>query len=404
MKKKKCCVIGLGYIGIPTSIVAAGAGFNVVGVDINTEIVNSLNEGVIPIIEPNLNKEFQAVLNKNFKAQIKPCKADIFIISVPTPFNKKSKKSPTPDISYVLGAVKSIIPFIQENNLIILESTSPVGTTNKIAEIIYKDTGLNDNKLNIAYCPERVLPGNIIKEIKENDRVIGGINNKSAKAAKAFYSEFCRGELKITDTKTAELVKLTENSFRDVNIAFANELSMICSDLEIDASELIRIANCHPRVNILNPGTGVGGHCIAVDPWFIVSSSPDKSNLIKTARDVNNKKTEWVSEKIKDFVQKFICQKNKKPLIGCFGLTFKPDIDDIRESSAIKVIKSLILDDYKVICCEPNLNFVEEINLKSSSYLIDNCDILVFLVAHKQFKNLNIQNKEILDFCNALNY
>jgi len=303
MKKKKCCVIGLGYIGIPTSIVAARAGFNVVGVDINNEIVNSLNEGVIPIIEPNLNKEFQEVLNINFKAQIKPCKADIFIISVPTPFSKKFKKFPTPDISYVLSAVKSIIPFIKENNLIILESTSPVGTTDKIAEIIFKDTGLNEKKLNIAYCPERVLPGNIIEEIKENDRVIGGINNESAIEAKAFYSEFCRGELKITDTKTAELVKLTENSFRDVNIAFANELSMICSDLEIDTSELIRIANCHPRVNILTPGPGVGGHCIAVDPWFIVSSSPDKSNLIKTARDVNNKKTEWVFEKIKDFSQ-----------------------------------------------------------------------------------------------------
>ena len=403
MKKKKCCVIGLGYIGIPTAIVAAGAGLNVVGVDINTEVVKSLNNGIIPIKEPNLNKEFQEVLNKNFRAQIKPCNADIFIISVPTPFKKKSKKFPTPDISYVLSAVKSVIPYIKENNLIILESTSPVGTTNTIAEMVFKDTGLNEDKLNIAYCPERVLPGKIIKEIKENDRVIGGINNKSALAAKEFYSEFCRGELKITDTKTAELVKLTENSFRDVNVAFANELSMICSDLEIDTSELIRIANCHPRVNILNPGPGVGGHCIAVDPWFIVSSSPDKSNLIKAARDVNNRKTEWVTEKIKDLAQNFIYQKSKKPLIGCFGLTFKPDIDDIRESPAIKVIKKLILDEYNIICCEPNLNFVEEINLNTSKYLIDNCDILVFLVAHKEFKNLNTQNKKILDFCNALN-
>ena len=230
MKKKKCCVIGLGYIGIPTSIIAASAGFNVIGVDINPDVVCSLNKGVIPIIEPNLNKEFKKILNKNFEAKIKPCKADIFIISVPTPFKKNSIDFPTPDISYVLSAVKSIIPFIEEDNLIILESTSPVGTTDNIAKLIFEDTGLSKEKLKIAYCPERVLPGNIIQEIKENDRVIGGINNKSALEAKAFFSEFCRGELKLTDTKTAELVKLTENSFRDVNVAFANELSMICSD------------------------------------------------------------------------------------------------------------------------------------------------------------------------------
>ena len=402
MKKKKCCVIGLGYIGIPTSIIAASAGFNVIGVDINPDVVDNLNKGVIPIIEPNLNKEFQKILNKNFQAKTKPCKADIFIISVPTPFKKNSENFPKPDISFVLDAVKSIIPFIEEDNLIILESTSPVGTTDNIAKLIFEDTGLSKEKLKIAYCPERVLPGNIIQEIKENDRVIGGINNESALEAKAFFSEFCRGEFKLTDTETAELVKLTENSYRDVNIAFANELSMICSDLEINTSELINIANCHPRVNILNPGPGVGGHCIAVDPWFIISSSPEKSNLIKTARDVNNKKTEWVVEKIKESAKKFNFQNNKKPLIGCFGLTFKPDIDDIRESPAISIIKKLILDDYEIICCEPNLNFIKDINLNSSKHLIDNCDILVFLVAHKQFKNLNLQNKKILDFCNAI--
>jgi len=402
MKKKKCCVIGLGYIGIPTSIIAANAGFNVTGVDINSETVRSLNKGVIPIIEPHLDKAFKKVINKNFKVQIKPCKADIFIISVPTPFKKEFKNFPTPDISYILSAVESIIPFINENNLIILESTSPVGTTNNIAEIIFKGTGLSEDKLKIAYCPERVLPGNIIKEIKENDRVIGGINNESALEAQSFYSEFCRGEFKLTDTKTAELVKLAENSFRDVNIAFANELSMICSDLEIDTSELIRISNCHPRVNILNPGPGVGGHCIAVDPWFIVSSVPDKSTLIRTARDVNNQKTEWVIERIKEFAQKFFYQNKRKPLIGCFGLTFKPNIDDMRESPALRVIKKLILDDYNITCCDPNISFAKNINFNSSKYLVENCDIFVLLVAHKEFKSLKLKSNNILDFCNAL--
>ena len=403
MNKKKCCVIGLGYIGIPTSIVAATSGFEVIGVDKNPKIVKSLNNGIIPIIEPNLNNEFQTIIRKKaFRAQTKPCDADIFIIAVPTPFNKNIKVIPTPDISHVLDAVESIIPFLKKNNLIILESTSPVGTTEEISTRIFNKTDFNEKQIKIAYCPERVLPGKIIKEIRENDRVIGGINLESAIEAKTFYSNFCKGEYKLTNTKTAELVKLTENSFRDVNIAFANELSMICSQLEINTNEVINIANCHPRVNILNPGPGVGGHCIAVDPWFIVSEVPEQSILIRTAREVNNKKTEWVVSKIKDSIEEFFKEKQKKPLIGCFGLTFKPNVDDIRESSAIKIIRKLILENHEVICCDPNIVFAENIKLYSAENLINNCDILIFLVAHNEFKSLNFQNQIILDFCNAL--
>ena len=299
------------------------------------------------IAEPNLKESFNKVINKKvFKAQSYPANADIFIIAVPTPF-KKFRKVPTPDISYILDAIKSIIPFLKKDNLVILESTSPVGTTEKISEIIFNESNLNKNNLNISYCPERVLPGNILNEIRENDRVIGGINEESALAAKEFYSKFCIGKFNITDAKTAELVKLTENSFRDINIAFANELSIICSNLGINSTELIKIANCHPRVNILTPSPGVGGHCIAVDPWFIVSKFPKESQLIRTAREVNKKKTLWVIEKINSVSSKFEDENNRKPIIGCFGLTFKPDVDDIRESAAIEIINSLLEKNLK---------------------------------------------------------
>lgn len=403
MKKNKCCVIGLGYIGIPTSIVAASSGFNVVGVDIDFKIVESLNAGIIPIIEPNLDLAFkETIIKKTFKAQTKPCFADIFIIAVPTPFKNKQQFYPIPDTSFILNAIESIIPFLRKDNLILLESTSPVGTTEKVAKIIFEKSGLNQDELNIAYCPERVLPGRILQEIKENDRVIGGINEKSAIYAKNFYSNFCSGKFQLTNTKTAELVKLTENSFRDVNIAFANELSMICSEFGIDTNKLIDIANYHPRVNILKPGPGVGGHCIAVDPWFIVSDLPNQSILIRTAREVNNKKTEWVIEKIKNVADNFKNENKLKPIIGCFGLAFKPDIDDIRESSAMKIVENLISDNHDVICCDPNVSFVDNIKITSIKDLIKKSDILVFLVAHKEFKGLNIQNQTILDFCNAL--
>ena len=402
MNRNKCCVIGLGYIGIPTAIVAARAGFDLVGVDKNKEIVDNLNKGVIQISEPKLESELRKIINqKKFKAQYKPCNADIFIIAVPTPFKEKSNQIPSPDISFVLNAIESIIPFIQKNNLIILESTSPLGTTEKIALKILKETSLNEKQLKIAYCPERVLPGKILQEIIENDRVIGGINESSSKAAESFYLNFCTGKIHLTNAKTAELIKLSENTFRDINIAFANELSIICAKEAIDVNEVIKIANNHPRVNILNPGIGVGGHCIAVDPWFIASKYPKESKLIKTAREVNNNKTKWVTSKIKFSALYFEEKFNKKPLIGFFGLTFKPNVNDIRESSALKIINQLAIEKFNIICCEPNLNQVENIKLNSISYLLKNCDIFVFLVAHKEFRNIDIDNEFVLDFCNA---
>lgn len=398
--KKKCCVIGLGYIGLPTSIIAASSGFEVIGVDKKTEVVEGLNKGIIHIVEPNLKESFQKIIdNKLFTAQTEPSIADVFLIAVPTPFKKKGDKIPSPDISYILEAVDAIIPYLREGNLLILESTSPVGTTDKIAEIIFQKTDFNPNTLNIAYCPERVLPGNILKEIISNDRVIGGINSRSAEYAKHFYSKFCLGKYNLTNTKTAELVKLTENSFRDVNIAFANELSMICSQLKINTQELIDIANCHPRVNILNPSPGVGGHCIAVDPWFIVSRFPKKATLIKTAREVNLKKTNWVINEINSAASSFLDINKKRPLIGCFGLTFKPDIDDIRESAAIKITKELIRQEHNIICCDPMIEFADGLILKSQNYLIKKCDICIFLVAHSKFTDINLKSKEVLDFC-----
>ena len=402
MKIEKCCVVGLGYIGLPTAIISAISGFQVIGVDTNCKLVEDLNNGLIHILEPDIELEFEKICKKKtFKAQDKPCNSDVFIIAVPTPFKYKLDSNPIPDISFVLDAVESIIPYLKKNNLIILESTSPVGTTEKLARKIYKETSLKPGQIKIAYCPERVLPGKILKEIIENDRVIGGINKESALAAKDFYLNFSKGNFKLTDTKTAELVKLTENAFRDVNIAFANELSMICSELDIDTNELINIANSHPRVNILNPGPGVGGHCIAVDPWFIVSKVPDKSILIKTAREVNIKKTLWVTDKIKSSISKFENTYKRRPNIGCFGLTFKPDVDDIRESPAIKIIKNLIQINHNVVCCDPNVNFVDNLRIENSSYLLENCEILIFLVNHKEFKSLNLDSKKyiILDFC-----
>lgn len=398
--RKKCCVIGLGYIGLPTSIIAASAGFQIIGVDTNLEIVNSLNKGIIHIVEPNLEEAFHKILvRKLFKAQIKPEFADIFIIAVPTPFNKGNNSHPTPNINYVLDAVESIIPFLRKDNLILLESTSPVGTTEEIANKIFSQTNLKRNELKIAYCPERVLPGNILNEIKSNDRVIGGININSAIAAKEFYSKFSFGEYNLTNSKTAELVKLTENSYRDVNIAFANELSMICSEFDIDPQCLIKIANCHPRVDILKPGPGVGGHCIAVDPWFIVSKTPNLSTLIRTAREVNIKKTKWVIEKIKSSAAIFESKNERKPLIGCFGVTFKPDVDDIRESAAIKIIKELDSQNFNIICCDPLVKNLEGLRFASYHQLINTCDICVFLVAHTKFKNLKIKKSQFLDFC-----
>lgn len=396
MKNEKVCIVGLGYIGLPTAALLANNNYHVHGVDINEHAVNTINKGQIHIVEPELDTFVKNAVSNNFlKAYLQPAEADIFIIAVPTPFHEGFK----PNIDYVLKATKSIAPFVKEGNLIILESTSPVGTTEKVLETL-KECGVNTDKIFAAYCPERVLPGKIMKELVENDRIVGGVNKESTEKVVAFYKTFVKGEVLATNARTAEMCKLTENSYRDVNIAFANELSMICDKANIDVWELISLANHHPRVKILQPGAGVGGHCIAVDPWFIVSDFPEEAKIIKAAREINDFKTQWVIEKIKNTALQFELDNKRKPVVACMGLAFKPDIDDLRESPALEVAKAIHETNLNVICVEPNVATVKGLKLVSTTEAIQQADIICYLVKHKEFLTLsNINKKIVLNFC-----
>ena len=375
----KVVIIGLGYIGLPTAALIAKKGINVQGVDVNKEVVDTINEGKIHIVEPDLDILVKDVVNNNLlRASTSIESADIFLITVPTPF----KGDYEPDTSYVESAVTMIIPKLSPGNLLIIESTSPVGTTEKMAKIIFKERPDLENKIHIAYCPERVLPGKILHELEYNDRVIGGLDEKSTKVAQNVYQNFVKGELHGTNTKTAEMCKLVENSSRDVSIAFANELSMICDKAGINVWKLINLANKHPRVNILQPGTGVGGHCIAVDPWFIVSEFEKEAVIIRNAREINNYKTDWVIEKIKSTALRFELDKKRKPTIALMGLAFKPDIDDLRESPALLVAESLLSENkYKLLLVEPNLESSKDYDLTDYKDINGQVDIVVFLVA-----------------------
>ena len=402
MNNSDCIIYGLGYIGLPTAVYLASKNISVYGIDIDSNLVNNINKGEIETTELGLTEMLSVALNnKKFKAGGDYLKSDIHIIVVPTPFKNNNE----PDTSIVEHVAKKLTGPVKEGDLIILESTSPVGTTEKIAKIIYERRRDLENKLYFAYCPERVLPGQIFKELKSNDRVIGGINSESSDKAKLFYQKFVDGNLHLTDCRTAEMCKLVENASRDVQIAFANELSIICNKADINVWKLINLANKHPRVNILSPGCGVGGHCIAVDPYFISSQFPLESKIIGQAREINNYKSFWCYEKIQDEINSLQKTKSDRVKVGVFGLAFKPDIDDIRQSPALDIAQK-VFDTYgsNVFISEPNLTHIDQFTLTDFKSSYSNCDIAVFLVNHSKFKEIEIDvtSKKVLDFCGIL--
>ncbi len=399
----KACFMGLGYIGLPTAIISSQHGINVCGVDINPKVVEKTNRGELHIVEPGLQDLLKkAVDSKSLVASTTPFESDVYLIVVPTPFKAKHE----PDISYVESATKTVIPLLKEGDLFIIESTSPVGTTEKMAELIFAERSELKGRIHIAYCPERVLPGNVIFELVNNDRVIGGIDDASADAAAEFYGKFVSGQLHKTNCRTAEMCKLVENSSRDVQIAFANELSMICEKAGINVWELISLANKHPRVNILQPGCGVGGHCIAVDPYFISSAFPNEAKIIAQARSINNYKSEWCMEKVKNAILSFELENGKKLQVALMGLAFKPNIDDLRESPAMKIAKRLFAEmpDVKFNIVEPNISSHPDFDIVDFQTAFEQSDIVVYLTAHKQFFMLpqEANDKLILDFCGVI--
>ncbi len=391
---KKVCVMGLGYIGLPTASFLGTKGYQVHGVDISPNVVDTINRGDVHITEPELDVLVKsAVQSGNLKAALEPAEADIFIIAVPTPLNGSNE----PELSAVTKATDAISPYIKPGNIVILESTSPVGTTDRLVADRLRELGHKVGEdVHVAHCPERVLPGRILAELVGNDRIVGGIDDTSTTKAADFYREFVAGEVLETTAATAELAKLSENTFRDVNIALANELSMICDDMDVDVWDLIGLANRHPRVSILSPGPGVGGHCIAVDPWFIVAAAPEQARLIRTAREVNIAKPEWVVDKIRARAEKF-----KRPTIACLGLAYKADIDDLRESPALDVVEKLREADLgELLICEPYVTSHPDYDLVDWQEAVQRADIVVVLVDHRQFKGLkpkDLQERVLID-------
>ncbi|RKO68666.1 UDP-N-acetyl-D-mannosamine dehydrogenase [Sphingobacterium puteale] len=395
----KVVTVGLGYIGLPTSALIANSGIAVHGVDISQHVVDTINAGRIHIVEPDLDKAVaKAVADGYLKAGTKPIEADTYLVVVPTPF----KGDHQPDISYVQAATEGIIPLLKEGDLYVIESTSPVGTTEKMMTLIFSKRPELEGKIFLAYCPERVLPGNVMYELVHNDRVIGGVNEASTQKALGFYAQFVKGELHPTNARTAEMCKLTENASRDSQIAFANELSLICDKADINVWDLIRLANKHPRVNILQPGCGVGGHCIAVDPYFLTADFPMESRMIAQARETNNYKSFWCAEKVKTARLEFEIKNGRQPSIAIMGLAFKPNIDDLRESPAIHIAERVLQDsgDADMYIVEPNVHEHKVFKLTDCKEAVEKADIVALLVAHEEFKSLNFKADQIvLDFC-----
>jgi UDP-N-acetyl-D-mannosaminuronic acid dehydrogenase len=394
------CVIGLGYVGLPTAAVLASRGYDVHGVDTNPQAVETINAGRAHIVEPDLDLLVRAAVQTGkLKAHAVPAAADVFVVCVPTPF----KGDHEPDLSYVERATRLICPVLKPGNLVVLESTSPPGTTEMMADIVARETGLDTTQVRFAHAPERVLPGKVLREIVENDRIIGGIDDASTQACADFYGTFVSGEIHTTTSRTAETAKLVENAYRDVNIAFANELSVLADELSLDVWELIRLANRHPRVNILSPGCGVGGHCIAVDPWFLVHAAPEATRLIRTGREVNDRKPDWVVERVKRKAARF-----KRPKIACLGLAYKPDIDDLRESPAVHIVGRLLADtalDADIAVVEPYVASHPGFPLVPLDRALADADIVLVLCAHKQFRKISstlLAEKIVIDTCGAL--
>jgi UDP-N-acetyl-D-mannosaminuronic acid dehydrogenase len=414
-------VVGLGYIGLPTAAVFAGRKIKVIGVDVNAGVVDTINKGEIHIVEPDLDIVVHAAVSGGYlRATTKPEPADAFLIAVPTPFKAGDDKNvPDPDLSYIEATCKAIAPVLQKGNLVVLESTSPVGTTELVAQwlaekrpdLTFPQTHGASSDVRVAHCPERVLPGHVLRELVQNDRVIGGMTPECSKQAVALYKTFVEGECVVTDCRTAEMAKLTENSFRDVNIAFANELSIICDKLRINVWELISLANRHPRVKILQPGAGVGGHCIAVDPWFIVAKTPADARLVRTAREVNDRKPKWVVEKVKTAVADFLLANPgmaaKDVTVACYGLAFKPDIDDLRESPALEIAKHLGDElPTRILVVEPHIDALPAklsgLNLASIDEAVAAAHVHVMLVSHSDFKkSAKLRQLVKLDFSGA---
>lgn len=411
MMFSKINIIGLGYIGLPTAATFAAHGVQVIGVDVNQHAVDMINQGKVHIVEPDLDALVRDVVAQGkLHAQLSPSQADVFIVAVPTPF----KDNHEPDLSYIQSATQAIAPVLRKGNLVILESTSPVGATEQMAEwlaqarpdLTFPQSHGEKADIMVAHCPERVLPGKVLQELISNDRIVGGMTPRCSQAAIDLYKVFVKGDCIETNARTAEMCKLTENSFRDVNIAFANELSIICDKLDINVWELIQLANRHPRVNILQPGPGVGGHCIAVDPWFIVSKTPEQARLIRTAREVNDSKPEWVVDQVKIKIAEFLQANPEKTIkdvtVACYGLAFKPDIDDLRESPALNITKKLAEQGLNILAIEPNISELPDDllgNVALASH--EDCEranIYVVLVDHKEFKGIIPKSKYFLDF------
>jgi len=393
-------VLGLGYIGLPTAALIASKGMYVTGVDINPAIVDLVNNGKVHIVEPDLEGLVYKVVQEGYlTASMQPTESDVYIIAVPTPLTNNN----LPDISFVEKAIEMIIPYVREENMIIIESTCPIGTTEKMYEKIIRAKPNLKNKIYMAYCPERVLPGRILYELEYNSRIVGGIDKASAEKIKDFYKSFVKGDIYTTNSKVAEMCKLIENAYRDVNIAFANEVSMLAEDLGLNPWEVIELANKHPRVNILKPGVGVGGHCIPIDPWFLISIYPERTKLIKAAREVNMYKTQWVIEKIKKEIENFKRNFHKEPVIACLGLTYKENVDDIRESPSLYIVEKLMKEGFEILPVDP---YVEQdrigLRLYDLNEALNTADIVVILVPHSVFISKILDAKTVIDFTGVL--